>query len=53
LPALLKATQSDAREKILLSIGFEIALGMTALLAAGLLLNLAPPTMATMLGMPQ
>jgi copper resistance protein D len=52
-PALLKANETDASERILFSIGFEIALGMTALLAAGLLLNLAPPTMAAMLGMPQ
>jgi copper resistance protein D len=49
-PALLDASRPDAKTKLLTSIGAEIALGLTALLAAGLLLNLAPPTMATMLG---
>ena len=52
-PALLRLQYPDARNRMLWSIGFEIVLGMTALLAAGLLLNLAPPTMAAMLRMQQ
>jgi putative copper resistance protein D len=49
-PALLKAALPAARKNLLFSIGFEIALGLAALLAAGLLLNLPPPAMAAMLG---
>jgi putative copper resistance protein D len=50
-PALLKTDSKAARQKILCSIGLEIAIGLSALLAAGVLMNLAPPTMATMQGM--
>jgi putative copper export protein len=52
-PALPDPAQPNARTKLLTSIGTEIALGLTALLAAGLLLNLAPPTMAAMLATQQ
>ena len=46
-PALF--AQPTARTALRRSIGAEIALGMAVLLAAGLLLNLTPPTMAAML----
>jgi putative copper resistance protein D len=46
-PALF--TQPTARTALRRSIGAEIALGMAVLLAAGVLLNLTPPTMAAML----
>lgn len=46
-PAL--GVRATARAAIRRSIGAEIALGVVVLLAAGLLLNLAPPTMAAML----
>ena len=52
-PARPDPARPDAKTKLLTSIGTEIALALTALLAAGLLLNLAPPTMAAMLGTQQ
>jgi putative copper resistance protein D len=52
-PALLTPRNPQARKTLLLSITVECAIGLTAVLAAGLLLNLAPPTMAAMLSVEQ
>lgn len=49
LAPALAAGRAGSRTKILCSIGGEIALGLLALLAAGVLLNLTPPRMAAML----
>ncbi len=40
----------EARRLLLRSVGLEVALGFLALLAAGFLLQMTPPTMAAMLG---
>jgi putative copper export protein len=48
-PPLL-AGDKAARRRLLRSVGSEICLGLLALLAAGLLLQLAPPTMAAIPG---
>jgi len=45
LAPLLDKAGAGGKTKLLGSIGLEIALGMTALLAAGFLLHLTPPTM--------
>lgn len=51
-PALF-AGRPDSRAALCASIGAEIALGFLAVLAAGLLLNFAPPAMAAMLAAQQ
>jgi putative copper export protein len=48
----LAAGQQLARARLLRSVSAEIALGLCALLAAGWLLQLTPPTMALMLNNP-
>ncbi len=49
LTPAISAGDDNARCKMLRSVGAEIALGLLALLAAGLLLQMTPPAMALML----
>ncbi len=46
LTPALEAGDETARPRLLRSVGAEVALGLLAVLAAGLLLQLTPPTMA-------